>query len=428
MTSAKEAIEDYKRSMADQQINTRKATVITGGSPQEVMWQNIVVGDIIKLKADDGVPADCVVISTSELNAVCYIETANLDGETNLKVRSAPEKVYKHCSTVETVGKLHMNVTAETRAPTYFFTENYFSRDCADLTSTLPLSLQKNFLPRGSFVRNTEELYAIIVYTGPDTKLVMNSRAAPSKRSNLEKRVDVYISFIFAILFGLTAISSIMRSMFHNHFSKMAEETIIQTSSVNAPVYNYTFDATNITGHAYDGIHSYVCQTNTSRLGKYEVKGKEVDFRPFPELKEYLNSCKKYLCPVWCWTPDPYHASDSDSACTGFVHQMCEYTTDGDPRIDCNAWFDDSVEKESIIETAVAYLILYNLVPISLYLTMELVKWWQARNMEADKDMYHAKRDTAMASRTSEPERRPRSDRVHILGQDGNAHMQRKWF
>ena len=126
----------------------------------------------------------------------------------------------------------------------------------------------------------------------------------------------------------------------------MAEETIIQTSSVNAPYYNYTFDATNITGHAYDGIHSYVCQTNTSRLGKYEVKGKEVDFRPFPELKEYLNSCKKYLCPVWCWTPDPYHASDSDSACTGFVHQMCEYTTDGDPRIDCNAWFDDSVEKE----------------------------------------------------------------------------------
>ena len=114
MTSAKEAIEDYKRSMADQQINTRKATVITGGSPQEVMWQNIVVGDIIKLKADDGVPADCVVISTSELNAVCYIETANLDGETNLKVRSAPEKVYKHCSTVETVGKLHIDVTAET--------------------------------------------------------------------------------------------------------------------------------------------------------------------------------------------------------------------------------------------------------------------------------------------------------------------------
>ena len=43
------------------------------------------------MKVNDGefFPADLVILSSSLTQGMCYIETSSLDGETNLKVRSA---------------------------------------------------------------------------------------------------------------------------------------------------------------------------------------------------------------------------------------------------------------------------------------------------------------------------------------------------
>jgi len=51
--------------------------------------KKLEVGDVVLLRDDEQVPADIVILSTSDADGICYVETKNLDGETNLKVRKA---------------------------------------------------------------------------------------------------------------------------------------------------------------------------------------------------------------------------------------------------------------------------------------------------------------------------------------------------
>ena len=43
------------------------------------------MGDILKIKSDDNIPADILLLNSSAESGICYVETANLDGENNLK-------------------------------------------------------------------------------------------------------------------------------------------------------------------------------------------------------------------------------------------------------------------------------------------------------------------------------------------------------
>lgn len=54
---------------------------------QKTTWKKVVVGDFIKLQSDEIIPADLLLLNSSDANSICHIETANLDGETNLKQR-----------------------------------------------------------------------------------------------------------------------------------------------------------------------------------------------------------------------------------------------------------------------------------------------------------------------------------------------------
>lgn len=67
---------------------------------KKVLWQDVRPGDIVQLNNNDVIPADILVLKSSDPQGLCYIDTCNLDGESNLKQRQVASCFMNKVSTV----------------------------------------------------------------------------------------------------------------------------------------------------------------------------------------------------------------------------------------------------------------------------------------------------------------------------------------
>uniref|UniRef100_A0A8D0ELM6 Phospholipid-transporting ATPase n=1 Tax=Strix occidentalis caurina TaxID=311401 RepID=A0A8D0ELM6_STROC len=205
----KEIIEDYvSMTMGKAVLKTmcsKKTTILLrNGMWQNIMWKEVAVGDIVKVTNGQHLPADMIIVSSSEPQAMCYIETANLDGETNLKIRQGLSQTASLQSREEL---MKVSGRIECEGPNrhlYDFTGNLR----LDGQSPVPVGPDQILL-RGAQLRNTQWVLGIVVYTGHDTKLMQNSTKAPLKRSNVEKVTNVQILVLFCILLVMALVSSV---------------------------------------------------------------------------------------------------------------------------------------------------------------------------------------------------------------------------
>ncbi|XP_062111744.1 phospholipid-transporting ATPase 3 isoform X2 [Humulus lupulus] len=162
------------------------------------------------IKQDGYFPADLLFLASTNPDGVCYIETANLDGETNLKIRKALEKTWDY-STPEKASEFKGEVQCEQpNNSLYTFTGNLIFQK-----QTIPLT-PNQLLLRGCSLRNTEYIVGAVMFSGHETKVMMNAMNVPSKRSTLERKLDKLILTLFGTLFLMCLIGAIGSGVFIN--------------------------------------------------------------------------------------------------------------------------------------------------------------------------------------------------------------------
>uniref|UniRef100_A0A665VHD5 Phospholipid-transporting ATPase n=1 Tax=Echeneis naucrates TaxID=173247 RepID=A0A665VHD5_ECHNA len=209
-------------------------------------WMNVRVGDIIKLENNQFVAADLLLLSSSEPHGLCYIETAELDGETNMKVRQSIS-VTAELGDPNNLASFNGEVVCEPP-------NNKLDRFCGTLywrDKKYTLTNQ-NMLLRGCVLRNTEACYGLVIFAGPDTKLMQNSGRTKFKRTSIDRLMNTLVLWIFGFLVCMGVILAVGNAVWEREVGSLFQSYL----PWNPPVDNFLFNA-------FLSFWSYVIILNT---------------------------------------------------------------------------------------------------------------------------------------------------------------------
>lgn len=186
-----------------------------GGSArwERTLWKKLEVGDVVLLRDNEQVPADIVVLSTSDPDGMCYLETKNLDGETNLK----PRKSVKATSTItseEDIERSSFYLDSEPPHQNLYLYHGVlrYKDAVTGETKQEPVTINELLL-RGCAIRNTAWIVGLVVFTGADTKIMLNGGDTPSKRSKIEKETNFNVIVNFGVLTLMCTIAAIFSGL-----------------------------------------------------------------------------------------------------------------------------------------------------------------------------------------------------------------------
>lgn len=195
--------------------------------------RDIRVGDVVLITEDSPFPADLILLKSSDPAGVCYVSTANLDGESNLKRRVVSPALHAVINTADDLRSYSVSVTAAPPTPELYTLDGSIT---CDLSEDLPLDTS-NMLLRGSILRNTDYIYGLVTYSGADTKVALNMRAPPSKLGGIERMMNRVVVGLFSILMLITIIASIIAGVWQRRHGAgqwyMGENSLLSGGTVS---------------------------------------------------------------------------------------------------------------------------------------------------------------------------------------------------
>ncbi|KAF3910873.1 hypothetical protein ABW20_dc0106810 [Dactylellina cionopaga] len=222
---AKEGYDDFRRYRQDRKENRRVAKVLSlsgNGTDAkeewvEVRWEKVRVGDIVKLTRDEMIPADMLLIQAESETGVAYVETAALDGETNLKGKQALPYVSEHFFGRFGEAKDELATVEDPNSDLYNFEGKI------EINGELKPLTNSHILYRGSVIRNTPSAMGLVIFTGEETKIRMNANKRPRAKSpTLQTSVNYIIIFVMCVVIFISGIELLGYKLWQQSFERHA--------------------------------------------------------------------------------------------------------------------------------------------------------------------------------------------------------------
>lgn len=267
------AREDFKRHQEDQAANARNTLVYRRNQGfRPTPWRDVVVGDVVKVLRGEEFPADLVFLAAQhddpELCGMCHVQTAQLDGETNLKLRRAPDESVVLFGRDDAFDTAHCVVECEN--PTEHF---------GKFTGRLLLSAQdpnglvldaNNTLLRGCVLRNVESVYGLVVYTGNQTKVRVKQTVGSLKKATVEREINRYI----VALLGMQLLTCLGGAIGYAVFARdhRASDWYLHLDSVTFSIFVQRFFTFFLLNAAFIPVSLYVTMKLARRMQKVFIE------------------------------------------------------------------------------------------------------------------------------------------------------------
>lgn len=196
----KDGFEDHARHRADARANSIPAHVVRkdpnapkGYSLVDIESKDVHVGDIIEIRLGEEIRADVILLSSSIAEAAAFIDTCNLDGETNLKNRRGIEATWG-LNSLETLVAHDVQIRTGPPDAGLLFWTGVLTLDGVEHSLGLD-----QFLYRSSVLRNTDWIWGVVTYAGIDTKMFRNLQEKPPKMSSLDSKLNYLIVAVLIV-------------------------------------------------------------------------------------------------------------------------------------------------------------------------------------------------------------------------------------
>ncbi|KAJ3213903.1 hypothetical protein HK099_007124 [Clydaea vesicula] len=239
----KDGYEDFQRYKQDRNANNCVAKVLRNGELLNILAKDINEGDFIHYEKNEKFVVDSILISSSNEDGGCFVDTAELDGRIGISELS-------HLHSVEQISTLNGNIQCELPNQSLHSFEGRISLPedfplNKNDSNIIPVSMN-HLLLRGAVLRNTETAWGLVLYTGSNTKIMKNLKKAAQKTSTLERSLNKFTLCAFilnaALLFSSLILEYFTYSKIKSHYTSEQVATIYDANgetNFNSTLYEW---------------------------------------------------------------------------------------------------------------------------------------------------------------------------------------------